>query len=105
MGSNRRTFLKTATFGAVGVALGNSFTMGQRKRAVDKLYDGAIVIDSLSAGRQWGEVAYSTVKESGYTGIQTSLHNRTWDGARHGGFKISTRSATEREPSSGGLLW
>ena len=26
-------------------------------------------------------MAYSTVKESGYTGIQTSLHNRTWDGA------------------------
>lgn len=81
MGADRRTFLKTATLGAAGVALGNSLTMGQGKRAVDKLYDGAIVIDSLSVGRQWGEVAYTAVKESGYTGIQTSLHNRTWDGA------------------------
>ena len=67
--------------GAAGVALGNPLIMGQRKRAVGKLYDGAIVIDSLSVGRQWGEVAYTAVKESGYTGIQTSLHNRTWDGA------------------------
>ncbi|MCS5659593.1 MAG: membrane dipeptidase [Dehalococcoidia bacterium] len=81
MGADRRTFLKTATLGAAGVALGNSLTMGQGKRAVDKLYDGAIVIDSLSVGRQWREVAYTAVKESGYTGIQTSLHNRTWDGA------------------------
>ena len=81
MGADRRTFLKTATLGAAGVALGNSLTMGQGKRAVDKLYDGAIVIDSLSVGRQWGEVAYTAVKESGYTGIQTSLYNRTWDGA------------------------
>ena len=55
MGANRRTFLKTAMLGAAGVALGNPLTMSQRKRAVGKLYDGAIVIDSLSVGRQWGQ--------------------------------------------------
>ncbi|SVA76859.1 uncharacterized protein METZ01_LOCUS129713, partial [marine metagenome] len=29
MGADRRTFLKTATLGAAGVALGNPLTMGQ----------------------------------------------------------------------------
>jgi len=81
MQTDRRTFLKTATAGAAGIALGNPLVIGQRKQSVDSLYDQAIVIDSLSVGRQWGKVAYEAVKRSGYTGIQTSLHNRTWDGA------------------------
>ncbi len=40
------------------------------------LFERSIVIDTLSAGRAWGENQFNAIKPSGYTGIQTSLNNR-----------------------------
>jgi len=64
----RREFLKAMAAGALfprGV-------LGQGSR-VDRLFDEAIVIDSLAVGHEWDQVEYEAVKRSGYTGIQTTL--------------------------------
>jgi membrane dipeptidase len=42
---------------------------------VDRLYDQSIVIDSLAVAHRWDEIEFGAIKESGYTGIQTSLPN------------------------------
>ena len=40
------------------------------------LFNRSIVIDTLSAGRNFDESQFNAIKPSGYTGIQTSLNNR-----------------------------
>jgi membrane dipeptidase len=71
----RREFLKLfaagAAFPGVGYSWGASAPLPGAD--VDTLFDAAIVIDSLAVGHQWDEVEYRAVKESGYTGIQTTL--------------------------------
>ena len=44
-----------------------------RNPAIDALYDRSVVIDSLAVGYEWDEVEYAAVKQSGYTGIQSTL--------------------------------
>ncbi|WDI33017.1 membrane dipeptidase [Hyphococcus flavus] len=41
-----------------------------------RLYDNALVIDALSFARDWDDVEYEAVQQSGYTGIITSLNRR-----------------------------
>jgi membrane dipeptidase len=52
-------------------------------QGADRLFDEAIVIDSLSFGHKWDSVEYEAVKRSGYTGIQTTLESESFQGAIH----------------------
>ena len=67
---------------------------------MDRLFDRAIVIDSLAVAHRWDEIEFGAVKESGYTGIQTSLPN--WNlqvdrpGCKGGGYR--PRRARDRLP-------
>jgi membrane dipeptidase len=76
----RREFLKVLTAGAMfpyGVlAHAPKRARTSTSEEVDRLFDESIVIDTLSVAHQWDEVAFSAIKESGYTAIQTSLSNR-----------------------------
>ena len=51
------------------------------KGDIDRLYDKSIVIDTLCVGHDWDSEELDALDKSGYTGIQTSLANRTWDSA------------------------
>jgi len=67
MSVDRRTFVKTLAAGAMfpyGI-------MGQDD--IDRLFDQAIVVDALAVAHEWDDVAYRSIKESGYTVIQTTL--------------------------------
>ncbi len=78
---DRRTFIKNTTIGTAGIALGVTPIIKQNKDPIDRLYENSIVIDTLCVARNWGKKEFDALSQSGYTGIQTSLHNRTWDGA------------------------
>ena len=76
MAVERRAFLKTMAAGALfprGV-------LGQGS-SLDRLFDEAIVIDSLAVGHEWDAVEYQAVKRSGYTGIQTTLPSGSYQEA------------------------
>ena len=75
----RREFLKTTALGASGMALGMTPFQIRTKSDIDRFYDRSIVIDTLCVGHDWDKEELDAVKLSGYTGIQTSLANRTWD--------------------------
>lgn len=77
----RRDFLKTTALGTAGIALGVSPVIGQNRDPIDRLYENSIIIDTLCVARNWDKEEFDALSQSGYTGIQTSLHNRTWDGA------------------------
>ena len=77
----RREFLKTTALGASGMALGMTPFQIRTKSDIDRLYDRSIVIDTLCVGHDWDKEELDAVEKSGYTGIQTSLANRTWDSA------------------------
>ena len=77
----RREFLKTTALGASGMALGMTPFQIRTKSDIDRLYDRSIVIDTLCVGHDWDKEELDAVDKSGYTGIQTSLANRTWDSA------------------------
>jgi membrane dipeptidase len=76
----RREFLKVLTAGAVfpyGVlAPEQALSQSSTTANIDRLFDESIVIDTLSVAHKWDHVAFSAIKESGYTAIQTSLSNR-----------------------------
>jgi len=78
---NRRKFIKTAAAGTAGIALGVAPVIKQNRDPIDRLYENSIVIDTLCVARNWDKEEFDALSQSGYTGIQTSLHNRTWDGA------------------------
>ena len=78
---NRRKFIKTAAAGTAGIALGVTPVIKQSRDPIDRLYENSIVIDTLCVARNWDKEEFDALNQSGYTGIQTSLHNRTWDGA------------------------
>lgn len=69
---DRRRFIQA---GASASALAAMPAFAQ-KRALDRLYDTSIVIDALSFAHEWDDVEYEAVKQSGYTGIVTSLDRR-----------------------------
>tara|TARA_B100001750_G_scaffold188073_1_gene157656 strand:- start:1834 stop:2934 length:1101 start_codon:yes stop_codon:yes gene_type:complete len=77
----RRDFIKTTAVGATGMALGMTPFQIRTKSDIDRLYDRSIIIDALSLGHEWNKEELDAVKLSGYTGIQTSLANTTWDSA------------------------
>ena len=78
---NRRKFIRTAAAGTAGIALGVTPVIKQSRDPIDRLYENSIVIDTLCVARNWDKEEFEALSQSGYTGIQTSLHNRTWDGA------------------------
>ena len=45
----------------------------QSSKQIDQFYKNAIIIDALVITSDWNEKSYEAVKQSGYTGIQTSL--------------------------------
>ena len=77
----RRDFLKTTAVGSAGFALGMNPFQIKTKGDIDRLYDKSIVIDTLCVGHDWDSEELDALDKSGYTGIQTSLANRTWDSA------------------------
>ena len=77
----RRDFLKTTAIGSAGFALGMNPFQIKTKSDIDRLYDKSIVIDTLCVGQDWDSEELDALDKSGYTGIQTSLANRTWDSA------------------------
>jgi len=76
---NRRDFIKTASIGSAGLAFGMTPFQTKTKGDIDRLYDRSIIIDALCLGHDWDREELDAVKLSGYTGIQTSLANNTWD--------------------------
>ncbi len=90
MNLKRRDFLKIVPFGVMmpgqlvsgySVSARNasaaiplqSGARTQETNKIDQLYDNAIVIDALVITSDWGEESYKALKQSGYTGFQTSL--------------------------------
>ena len=67
----RRSFLA----GSAGLALAASPAVAQSNR-LKRLYDKSIVIDALAFAKEWDDVEYEAVQQSGYTGIVTSLSRR-----------------------------
>ncbi len=67
MNFHRREFLKTMAAGAV-------FPYGLIGQTdIDRLFHHAIVVNTLSIAHEWDDVAFKSIKESGYTAIQTTL--------------------------------
>ena len=54
---------------------GPDYTPSAATRA---LYERAMVIDTLAVGYEWDDVEFKALKDTGYTGIQTSLNNRNF---------------------------
>ncbi len=72
----RRAVVGSLAAATGGLVLPRAFAARQqapRNPAIDDLYDRAVVIDSLAVGHEWDEVEYDAVRQSGYTGIQTTL--------------------------------
>ncbi len=74
MAIERREFLKAMAAGAL-------FPRGVLRAGadIDRLFDEAIVIDSLAVGHEWDAIEYDAVKRSGYTGIQTTLSSESFE--------------------------
>ncbi|MCY4627262.1 MAG: membrane dipeptidase, partial [Acidobacteria bacterium] len=85
----RRTFLglMAAGLAAPGSARAQASRQPPRNPAIDDLYDRSVVIDSLAVGYEWDDVEYAAVKESGYTGIQTTLSSNN--------FQVAARALAE----------
>lgn len=77
----RRDFLKLTAVGSVGFTLGMTPFQIKTKDYLDRFYNRSIIIDTLCVGREWDFKELDALNKSGYTGIQTSLANRTWDSA------------------------
>ena len=77
----RRDFLKATAVGGAGFAIGMTPFQIKTKGDIDRLYNRSIVIDTLCVGHDWDSEELDALDKSGYTGIQTSLANRTWDSA------------------------
>ncbi len=91
MNLKRRDFLKIVPFGVMmpgqlvsgysvsarnasaAIPLQSGARQTQETNQIDQLYDNAIVIDALVITSDWGEESYKALKQSGYTGFQTSL--------------------------------
>lgn len=75
---HRREFLKVMAAGAMFPygAITNS-SPPSSTADIDRLFDESIIIDTLSVAHKWDDVAFSAIKESGYSAIQTSLSNRS----------------------------
>jgi membrane dipeptidase len=73
----RREFLKIVAAGAMfpsGFLSTSSRPFSSAE--IDRLFENSVIIDTLSLAHKWDGVAFSAIKESGYTAIQTSLSNR-----------------------------
>lgn len=75
MPCERRQFLRTL---AAGIAY-SGLPVTTLQSDIDRLFDRAIVIDSLAVGHEWDEVEYEAVERSGYTAIQTTLPSSRFD--------------------------
>ncbi|GJL90454.1 membrane dipeptidase [Hyphococcus sp.] len=53
-----------------------SAAVAQSSNRLARLYDGALVIDALSFAHKWDDDEWAAVKQSGYSGIVTSLDRR-----------------------------
>lgn len=76
---NRREFIQTTIAGFSSAAM---FDFGygpvsQTAPDIGKLYDNAIVVDTLSI-ENWDEAGFAAWKKSGYTAIQTSLSDENF---------------------------
>ena len=85
MDLKRRDFLKIMPLSAL---LPGKFSSGARhnqdSNQIDELYQNAIVIDALIITRGWDENSFETARETGYTGIQTSLSSGNLEAALRG---------------------
>ena len=77
----RRQFLKIGTVGLLGTSFGTTLNQIVTRSSIDRLYDNSLVIDALSLGRNWDSYELKALKDTGYSGIHTSLANKTWDSA------------------------
>ena len=77
----RRQFLKIGTVGLLGTSFGSTLNQNATRSSIDRLYDKSLIIDALSLGRIWDSYELKALKDTGYSGIHTSLANKTWDSA------------------------
>ncbi|GIR23610.1 hypothetical protein CM15mP37_11150 [bacterium] len=77
----RRQFLKIGSIGLLGSSYGSTLNQIITRSSIDRLYDNSLVIDALSLGRSWDSNELEALKDTGYSGIHTSLANKTWDSA------------------------
>ncbi|WP_411819132.1 membrane dipeptidase [Hyphococcus formosus] len=70
MNLTRRETFRLAAGAAASIS---SASAAQSKQSLDRLYDNAIVIDALSFAHEWDDVEHQAVRDSGYTGMITSL--------------------------------
>lgn len=68
---NRRDAIRLSAGAAASLAMSPARAASSEK--LKQLYDNAIVIDGLSFAHEWDDVEYEAVRQSGYTGIITSL--------------------------------
>lgn len=83
----RREAMQAMAVGALTATSGFGEWAGAAETA-DELFDRSIVFDALSI-ENWNEGAWPAVKQSGYTGIHTSLANRN--------FQVAMRDLEEWE--------
>ncbi|MEX6632947.1 dipeptidase [Hyphococcus lacteus] len=70
MTMTRRDAIRIAAGAAATFSTANA---AQSPEKLKRLYDKAIVIDALSFGHVWDDIEHAAVRQSGYTGIITSL--------------------------------
>ena len=76
---NRRDAMRLTAGAAITTAGATSFSSAMAASSparLKRIYDNALVIDALSFAREWDDVEYEAVKQSGYAGIVTSLDRR-----------------------------
>ncbi|WP_262690655.1 dipeptidase [Kordiimonas aestuarii] len=73
---DRRTFLAGAAATGAAALTPRAASALQGKDLM-ALYDNAVVIDTLSFAHKWDDEEYEAVKQSGYTGIITSLNRHS----------------------------
>ncbi len=76
MAPSRREFLASTAAGIVGPALTRPRSIGQATD-IDRLYDRAVVVDSLAVAVKWDDAEWAAVIQSGYTAIQTTLRGES----------------------------
>jgi membrane dipeptidase len=75
----RREFIQATVAGFSGIVMAD-FANGSISQSIadtGKLYDNAIVVDTLSI-ENWDEAGFAAWKQSGYTAIQTSLSDESF---------------------------
>jgi len=70
---NRRDAIRITAGGAASLSVSRA---AEQSTHLKRLYDNALVIDSLAFAHKWDDAEYEAAQQSGYSGIITNLNRR-----------------------------